>query len=197
MINDERILEAARRVLFADPAAPIAEVAKHAGVGISAFYSRYRSKDALLERLCFEGLQQYVAAVEAALADEGDAWMVYRAFMRRIVDADTHAHVLRLAGRFTPSPKLHREAQRTQRLNVRLFDRTKAAGVLRPEIEAQDIALLFELLAAIDLGDPARTAQARQRHLALILDGLRSRSGSTLPGRAPSWDEINRRWDPG
>ena len=37
-LNDERILEAARDVFVADPGAPINEVAKRAGVGISALY---------------------------------------------------------------------------------------------------------------------------------------------------------------
>src|SRR5580704_4810648 len=38
--NDRRILESARAVFVADPAAPITAVARHAGVGISALYTR-------------------------------------------------------------------------------------------------------------------------------------------------------------
>jgi AcrR family transcriptional regulator len=37
------ILDAAREVFLADPAAPIAVVAKRAGVGIGALYRRYVS----------------------------------------------------------------------------------------------------------------------------------------------------------
>src|SRR3954447_23180646 len=50
--NDAAILEAARAVFIANPSAPIAEVAKRAGVGISALYRRYASKEALLHELC-------------------------------------------------------------------------------------------------------------------------------------------------
>ena len=39
--NDQRILDSARAVFVADPGAPITAVAKHAGVGISALYTRY------------------------------------------------------------------------------------------------------------------------------------------------------------
>ena len=72
--NDERILDAARAVFVADPAAPIAAVAEQAGVGISALYRRYASKEELLRRLCADGLVAYLAAAEEALADEGDPW---------------------------------------------------------------------------------------------------------------------------
>jgi AcrR family transcriptional regulator len=192
--NDPLILDAAREVLLADPRAPMAEVARRAGVGISALYGRYRSKDALLGRLCFEGLQQYIAAAESALADRGDPWSVYAGFMRQIVDADTHSNVLRLAGTFKPTRKLYREAERAQRLNLELFARTKKADVLRADIEAQDIALLFEQIAAIHLGSADRTAQLRRRYLALMFDGLRARAAGPLPGPVPEWAEINSRW---
>ena len=72
--NDARILDAARAVFVADPGAPISAVAKRAGVGISALYRRYPSKDELLRQLCADGLRRYIAAVEAALTDDGDPW---------------------------------------------------------------------------------------------------------------------------
>src|SRR4051794_20181676 len=81
--RDERILEAAREVFLRDPAAPIAAVAERAGVGISALYRRYASKDALLQRLAADGLRGYIEEVEAALADEGDLWTAFARFMRR------------------------------------------------------------------------------------------------------------------
>jgi AcrR family transcriptional regulator len=193
--NDPRILEAARQVFWEDPEAPIAAVARRAGVGISALYRRYRSKKILLDRVCLEGLRRYVAAAEKALADSaGDPWTVYSRFMREIVDADTHSNVLRLAGIFKPSKTLYRAAARAQALNLRLFNRTKAARVLRADIEASDIALLFEQVAAIRLGDTSRTARLRQRYLTLILDSLTPRPGPPLPGPPPTWEEINGRW---
>src|SRR3712207_7260781 len=82
--NDWLIMDAAREVFIADPAAPIAAVAKRAGVGIGALYRRYASKEELLRRLCSEGLRRYIAEAEAALADEDDPWATFAAFMRRI-----------------------------------------------------------------------------------------------------------------
>src|SRR2546423_11960657 len=68
--NDQRILDSARAVFLADPEAPIAAVAEHAGVGISALYRRYRSKEELLQRLAGGGLREDLAAVEAGLAGQ-------------------------------------------------------------------------------------------------------------------------------
>lgn len=89
------ILESARAVFVADPSAPIAAVAEHAGVGISALYRRYASKDELLRQLNRESLADYIADVEAALADERDPGEAFADFMRRRVDADSHSLTLR------------------------------------------------------------------------------------------------------
>src|SRR5215210_1571406 len=192
--NDERILEAARAVFTADPQAPISAVAERAGVGISAMYRRYRSKEELLQQLSLDGLRRYIAEVEAALADDGDPWEAFAAFMRRAVEADTNSVTLHLAGTFTPTEAHWHDGEKASQLNTRLLNRTKEAGVLRQEFEVGDLSLLFELLAAIKVDDPERTRQLRQPYLALLLDALRDTDAAPLPGLAPSWEEIRRRW---
>ena len=193
--NDELILDAAREVFVFDPGAPISAVAERARVGISALYRRYGSKENLLRRLSADGLRIYIAAVEEALANEGDPWDAFTDFMHRIVDADTHSLTLRLAGTFTPTEELYRDSQRAQELNVRLFERTKAAGAIRPDIEVDDISLLLEQLAALRVADEGRTRQLRHRYLALLLEALHAPAGSELPGPPPSWEEISQRWE--
>ena len=192
--NDRIILDAAREVFVADPKAPISAVAGRAGVGIGALYRRYGSKEDLLRRLAADGLLVYIAAVEDALADEGDPWEAFAGFMRRVVDADTHSLTLRLAGTFTPTEELYRDSGRAQEMNERLFERARDAGAIRPDIEVDDIAMLFEQLAAVRMGDRERTRQLRRRYLELLLDAMRDPSGSPLPGPPPSWEEIQQRW---
>src|SRR5216110_1092863 len=94
--NDAVILDAARAVFIDDPGAPISAVAERAQVGISALYRRYASKEELLRQLSLDGLHRYIAAAEAALADDGDPWNAFATFLRAIVDADTHSVTLRL-----------------------------------------------------------------------------------------------------
>jgi AcrR family transcriptional regulator len=192
--NDQRILDAARAVFTANPEAPISAVAARAGVGISALYRRYRSKEDLLRRLSLDGLYRFIAEAEAALADEGDPWQVFARFMRRVVDADTHALTLHLAGTYTPTDELWREGARAGELGARIIQRAQEAGVLRAEIEVGDLTMLFEQLAAIGMGDPERTAALRLRYLALMLEGLRAPGDAPLPSAPPSWEEISGRF---
>jgi AcrR family transcriptional regulator len=191
--NDQVILEAAREVFLADPGAPISEVAKHAGVGISALYTRYASKDDLLRKLCRDGLLRFVAETEAALADDRDSWTMFSDYMHRLVDADTSSLTLALAGRFTPTPDMFALGERANQLSGELFERVRAE--LRPGVGVHDISLVFEVVAAVKLPDRERTHQIRRRWLAVILDGLRARNREPLPGPAPTWQEINQRWE--
>jgi AcrR family transcriptional regulator len=188
--NDELILTAARRVFAADPAAPISAVAERAGVGISAVYRRCTSKEDLLRRLCLDAVRAYNAEAEAALADAGEAWGVFRRFVRRVVAADLYALTLGLAGTFPSDDELRREALRAEELSTRLFVRARAAGAVRPDVALEDLALMLEQVAALRLPDERRTRQLRQRCLALSLDALRATPSTPLPGPPPARAEI-------
>jgi AcrR family transcriptional regulator len=188
------ILAAARTVFLANPRAPISEVARTAGVGISALYTRYASKEDLLRKLCTDGLQRFIEETEAALADDRDPWTVFTDYMARLVDADTSSLTLALAGTFTPTYEMFALSERAEHLSNKLFKRVKA--VLRPGVEVHDISLVFELVAAVRVSSPSRTRELRRRYLAVILDGLRARDRGRLPGPGPSWQELSERWSP-
>jgi AcrR family transcriptional regulator len=194
--NNLRILEAAREVFIENPAAPISEVAARAGVGIAALYHRYPSKNALLAQLCLDGQDTYIELVEKALASTENPWTAYVQWLRDIVAADTHALTVHLAGQFTPD---ERHVVRTERMikgTTELFERVRQTGALRPGLTFLDVAFLLELLAKTKLGDKARTAELKQRQLAIIIDGLRAEAASELPGRPPTWQEQESRWRP-
>jgi AcrR family transcriptional regulator len=195
--NDQIILDAARDVFVADPTAPIAAVAERAGVGISALYRRYPSKEALLRTLCFDGLRLYNRLVEEALADDGEPWEVFATWLRRAIDADTHSLTLALAGTFTPTEEMRAEARRSGELNDRLLASTKKAKAIRGDVELTDITMILEQVAAIRFGDAERTAQLRRRALGLQLDGLRCPSPTPLPGPPATAAEIHVRWSTG
>ncbi len=195
--NDEVILAAARAVFIADPGAPIAAVAEQAGVGISALYRRYASKEELLRKLCTDGLARYIAESEKALADDRDPWTAFEAFLHALVDADTNSLTQRLAGTFTPTPELFEAAVRAGELNQAVYERTKED--LRPGIVVEDFAMILEQITSIKLGDEARTNQLRHRYLTLVLEAMRrsgeqSGGGPELPGPPPSADELTDRW---
>jgi AcrR family transcriptional regulator len=186
--NDEVILEAARAVFLDDPGAPIAAVAERAGVGISALYRRYPSKEDLLRKLCTDGLAAYIAAAQAAVDDldaGGDAWPAFAGFMRRVVDAGSTSLTIRLAGTFTPNEQLYRDAVHADELNHRLIGRVREAGALRDDIEVADIGLVLEQIASVRLGDDQRTGELRHRYLALLLEALRHPRRRAIPRPPP------------
>jgi AcrR family transcriptional regulator len=192
--NDQLILDAARAVFIADPGAPITAVAKHAGVGISALYSRYPSKEELLRKLCMDGLRVFVAETEAALADDRDHWTVLTSYMRRLVDADTSSMTAALAGTFTPTEDMFALAARGGQLMSQLVDRVR--DTLRPGVGAMDLSVITELAAAVKNPDPGRARELRHRYLAMMLDGLRAGPSAPLPASPPTFQEISDRWEP-
>ena len=193
--NDAKILESARAVFVADPEAPIAAVAKHAGVGIGALYRRYAGKEELLRALCADGLRRYIEAAEAALAEERDPWTAFAAFMHREVDADASSLTQRLAGTFTPTPDLYAAAARAGELNVRLFEAAQAAGEIRADASVNDLGPILEQLASLKIGDAARAKALRHRYLDVVLDGLRA-PGTGLSAQPPTDEELQARWRP-
>ncbi|UZD69373.1 TetR/AcrR family transcriptional regulator [Brucella sp. JSBI001] len=172
----------------------MAAVADEAGMGMSALYRRYESKDRLLEALCRGGLERYVAEARQALADEGDPWDALAGFMRRVIEAETHTLVLLLAGAFPPSPDLFDLAAEAQALNERIFLRARNAGRLRPDADVNDLNVIGELVATVSIGDGPRNKLLRQRYLSILLDGLSQKETDPLPEPGPSWDEMQSRW---
>ena len=195
--NDQVILDAAREVFVADPGAPVSAVAEAAGVGMSALYRRYPSKEDLLRRLCRDGLETYTAIAQDCVDDDGDPWEAFATFMRRQVEAGSNALTLKLAGTFTPDEGLSELAEHAGRLNVLLFERTMASGVLRPDVDVADIGLILEQIAAIAFGaTPERNVVLRRRCVELVLDGLRATTRTELPGPTVTDDEFAARWVP-
>jgi AcrR family transcriptional regulator len=195
--NDRLILDAARKVFIANPAAPIGSVATEAGVGIAALYRRYRSKDDLLRTLCAEGQATYIGETQqalSALADGGEPGAIFTGWMSRIVEADTLSLVERLVGTFTPTEQMFRDGTRIDKLNKELFDRVRAAGAVRADVNVSDVVMLFEMVAAVRVSDPQRTRQLRSRYLALLVEALRPATPGPLPWPPPTARELEQRW---
>jgi AcrR family transcriptional regulator len=194
--NDTLILQAARDVFVADPEAPIADVAKKAGVGISALYRRYPSKEDLLRKLCSDGLARYAELTREAVEADGDVWDAFRGYMRGVVIADTPAFTINLAGKFTPTPDMYAAASEANELNHELLAKAKGAGVLRPDADLGDLAMMTESVSTIHVGDAERTMELRLRYLELYLQALHAPGSEPLPATGPSVEELSARWEP-
>jgi AcrR family transcriptional regulator len=195
--NDEAILRAAREVFVADPSAPISAVAKAAGVGISALYRRYESKEVLLQTLCADGLATYTECAEAALASDAGPWETFTDFVSAVIDADVHALTVNLAGTFTPTEEMFAQTARAVGLADSILQQAHDAGVVRPDFALNDVAMLLEQLTAVTGPNPERTRELRHRYLAMHFDALRPQAATTgLPGPPPTEEELGARWIP-
>lgn len=194
--NDGRILDAAREVFLANPDAPVAAVAAHAGVGISALYRRYPSKRHMLDDLARDGLSRFITDLELALSDDQDPWRVYASCLGRVLDGQSQALAQRLAGTFTPSADLTDLAAQAGLRYAALHRRTQRAGALRKDVTTADVILLLEGITLIDLPGPDRATALRRRYLALILQALHAPADIGLPGPAAKDDELAARWTP-
>ena len=184
--NDERILAAARAVFVADPSAPIAAVARHAGVGMSALYARYASKEDLLRALCADGLRRYIGG--GGVRPRG---------RRRPVGALRGLHARRGRGRrqhADPAPGRHvradaralaaaAEAGRLKRRALRGGPATRARSApTRASTTSRSSSSRSPPSASATRSAPG---ELRRRSLALALDGLRARGDGPCPGRPP------------
>lgn len=194
--NDEKILDAARDVFLADPHRPIAAVAAQAGVGISALYRRYPSKEVLLRELATDGLRRFNAELESALASVGDAWSIYCDCLHRVLDGRSQALAQRLAGTFTPTPSLYELSAATGDRYAELHLRTQRAGALRTDLTTADVVLLLEMLSVIDLPGPGGGDALRRRYLTLMLQSLHASNTQPLPTPPASDGDLAARWNP-
>lgn len=193
--NDRRIIEAAREVFLSDPGAPISAIAERAGVGIAALYRRYPSKDELIKQIYHENQQLLLTEVRAALADDGDPWEVFCRYYHRGLDAGGGSFSLRFPGAFAFTDELERRSRELESAMRDLMVRAQAAGALRPDIGMGDLQWTWVSAQAIQVRDERRTRELRHRYLALLLDGLHTRSATPLPGPVPTGMEYEEYWD--
>jgi len=73
-----------------------------------------------------------------------------------------------------------------------LVERAQRAGVPRPDVDLTDIGLLVWASVRATEGVRTVTPDAWRRHLALVLDGLRTDAAHPLPGRPLDPETVRR-----
>lgn len=194
--NDRRILSAALEVLAADHRAPIAAIAERADVGVASLYRRFSGRDELVRQLSLYAMGTIEQEAADALGRVEDG--PFDAFVGFIINAmRAGAGAMRsFAGTFDAGDELNAAGDRLAARMQELLDRTQAAGAVRPDLTALDILELFEMLRAVDIGDPERSHQLRLRYVELLTPGLRAPQSVPLSEPAPTWAEILKVWNP-
>jgi len=182
-LNLERILAAAQDV-FAEAGfdATMDQIAQRAGVGVGTLYRRFPNKESLVIAIMELANARARLLVEEVLTDADPAEGLFE-FLRRCVGLPPSLRAL-----VSRSPQLA-ETHLTM-VDVlapsinRLLANAKAAGAVRPDLAFSDIAVILMSVRSVEDRCGDLGAQQGQRHLQLLIDGLRATaSGSTLPHR--------------
>lgn len=174
--NRERVLESARLV-FAQRGldAQIDDIARGAGVGVGTVYRHFPTKEDLLEALAqarFEGLAD--RAREAL--DAADGWQGFVDFMTYSARVMAEDRLLSEAMDQRPDT-CGRAADDVHLIDLvgALVERAKATGALREDIVAWDVPGLICGIGRAVRSAPGTPALSWQRHLEIILAGMRAR----------------------
>jgi AcrR family transcriptional regulator len=187
--NDQRILAAARAVFVEmGPEAPVSVIAERAGVGMGTLYRRYPSKEDLMRALSLAHMEQTWEEAERGLAAE-DAWEGFEGFVTACVEAGVDGSP-RLAGTFEITEDVLAASKRAREAIQTLVDRAQAAGVLRPDVNADDIITLLHALRERRAEKGETAAALSRRFLGIVLDGLRPEGAHRLGAPATDWQEI-------
>lgn len=189
--NDELVLRAARAVLTAAPDAPLSSVSRRAGVGIGSLYRRYPSRDALVARICLDAVLRVEEQARVAL-DRARTypWGAFVGFMTGALAEGDALLIAGLAGTFTPDEELLAAGGRLRDAARDLLEAVQGAGAVRPDVTAEDLAVLFAQLRAVRHVDEARALALRRRNLELTLQAFRASGAAPLPGPAPAWLDL-------
>lgn len=184
--NRQRILLAAREV-FARRGlhAGLDEIARHAGVGTGTVYRRYPDKQVLIDALFEDRFDQMERHIEraaalpdpfAAVADMVTSMVTMQIGDRGLKDA--------MLGQCRVSGFRARQ-ERMRPLMEGVLQRAQDAGSIRPDVTLTDLVGMQIMLTDIAVFTGAVQPDLWRRHLALLLDGLRTVRAAPTPLAVP------------
>jgi AcrR family transcriptional regulator len=183
--NREALLaRAAELIAEQGPEVPLDEIARAAGVGNATLYRHFPYRGALLHAIAVQVIGRTAEAAERALAEESDSYQALARYLREAVRVR--------AGWVMPAiaAALNRDDAELAALRARsvaaittLIGNAQRDGAIHPDVTFGDVSLLLIRLARPLPPGQDRAVQdaSAQRHLAIMLAGLRAGAGP-LPG---------------
>ena len=191
--NRQRILAAAGE-LFTERGLGVTldDIARHAGVGVGTVYRRFPDKEVLIDALFDQRLETICAIADQAL-ENPDPWAGLVQFFERGCELQARDRGLKeLLGSHTHGGGCVVDARDRLRILVtELFDRAKAAGVVRADVAPFDAPLIHIMIGAVMDRTHDVEPDVWRRYLGLVLDGLRPESATPLPRPALRPDQLD------
>lgn len=187
-LNRERLLTAARD-LFATQGLGVTlnDIAHHAGVGVGTAYRRFPNKEAVIDALFEERLQDVASLADASFRDP-DPWDGLVAFLERSLEMQFGDRGLNeiMNAPILGLERISAARDRIAPLIDKLVDRAVRAGVVRPDLDQSD--LVFVQLGLSSIMDSTRSTapELYRRYLTLFLDGIRADRAAFTPLPIPA-----------
>ena len=169
--NYEKVLAAAREA-FAEggESTALEEIARRAGVGIGTLYRHFPNRQALLEALYVDEVEELCRSA----AELDDPWEALSSWFERFIGYIATKQAL--GGELLKY--LDRDAELFKASRAALYEageplltRAQEAGVVRPDVGIGDVLSMVMGIAKIPAADPAQN----EHMLRIALDGLRYR----------------------
>jgi AcrR family transcriptional regulator len=174
--NYEKVLVAAREA-FAEggESTSLEEIARRAGVGIGTLYRNFPNRQALLEALYINEVEEVCRSATEFQA--GDPWESLNGWLERLMAylATKRALAGELLNYLDKDAALFQESRASLfAAGEPLLKRAQDAGAVRPDIEFPELMHMVIGIGKIPAADPAQTDHI----LRIALDGLRYRPQS-------------------
>ncbi|MGW3183072.1 TetR/AcrR family transcriptional regulator [Kitasatospora sp. NPDC001119] len=178
--NRQRVLVAARAV-FAEHGidAPMATVARRAGVGVATLYRHFPTRDALVRGAFAQQMETCSRALTEALAAP-DPWQGFQQLVETVcaLQREERGFPAAFVTAFPDSTPEHaRSRQRAERDLTTLVRRAQASGALRADFHPSDLAVVLLAHCALVTALPDDGAASR-RLVAYLLQSFRADAAS-------------------
>jgi AcrR family transcriptional regulator len=181
--NRQRILVAAAE-LFRERGLQVTldAVAERAGVGVGTVYRRFPDKDALVDALFEDRIDEVRQAADEACAMP-DAWDALVCFFERAIEMHGNDRALKelVFSNAHGQDRVRRARAKIKPVVGRLVARAQAAGQLRPDVDVTDVPVIQLMLTAVIEYAGDQAPDVWRRYLAVVLDGLRAGPSAQTP----------------
>ena len=169
--NYERVLAVAREA-FAEggESTALEQIARSAGVGIGTLYRHFPNRQALLEALYANEVEEISRS--AAQLDDVDPWTAISVWCESLIGYLTTKRALaqELLDYMDQDAPLFRECRTALfAAGEPLIKRAQDAGVVRPDVNFSDVIHIVGGISRMPVSDPSQVAHV----LRIALDGLR------------------------
>jgi len=174
--NYDKVLAAAREA-FAEggESTALEEIARRAGVGIGTLYRHFHNRQALLEALYIDEVEEVCRS--AAQNGDADPWEAFNGWLERFVaylaTKRALAHEL-LNYLDQDAPLFHTSRASLYAAGEPLLKRAQQAGAVRPDVTIADVIQMVVGIAKLPAGNSAQV----EHILRIALDGLRYNAGA-------------------